>query len=119
MAFSPTLHAAWHHRVPTVAGPAGWAQGAAPTNDGPQVLAAGTINATSLDSIKGIILGLCGTALIIILAIRALGYFANEKYGKFAGMAMAGVVVAGFVYFPDQLITMLKGLWSSIVGGQA
>lgn len=77
---------------------------------------AADISATSGDKIKAVILGLCGTALIIIMAVRALGYFANEKYGKLAGMVVAAVVVGIFVYAPDTGISIIKSIGTTFTG---
>lgn len=74
------------------------------------------LNAGSGTNFRNIILGIIGTFAVVVLAARALGAFADERYGKMVTLLAAAVPVFGFCYFPDQAVEILKGLWSSVFG---
>lgn len=64
--------------------------------------------------LRRVILGILGTLLIVVIAIRVGVAFVEERYGKMLGIIAAAVVVAGFVYFPSQATSILKGLWNLV-----
>ena len=75
------------------------------------------ITAQSGSSLKTAILGICGTIFVIILAAKTLSAWAEEKYGKMVTLLVAGAVVAFVLFFPDQAVTVLKNIGSSIGSG--
>lgn len=74
------------------------------------------LNANSGTNARNIILGIIGTFTIVVLAARALGAFADERYGKMVTLIIAAVPVIGFAYFPDETVNILKGLFSAFTG---
>lgn len=74
------------------------------------------LTATSGTTIRNTILGIIGTFAIVVLAARSLGAFADERYGKMVTLTIAAVPVMGFCYFPDQTVSILKGLFSAFTG---
>ncbi len=74
------------------------------------------LSATSGTNARNIILGIIGTFTIVVLAARALGAFADERYGKMVTLIIAAVPVIGFAYFPDETVNILKGLFSAFTG---
>lgn len=75
------------------------------------------LNANSGVNFRNIVLGIIGTLAVVVLAGRALGAFADERYGKLVTLLAAAIPVIGFCYFPDQTTSILKGLFTSIFGG--
>lgn len=75
------------------------------------------LTAQSGQALQKVILGICGTALIVLVAVKALKAYAEDKYGKLASLVIAGGLVAFFVYFPDDAIALLKSLGSSANSG--
>jgi hypothetical protein len=102
--------------------PSGWLTSAGMTplstisGDGRTQLLA-DITAQSGSSLKTAILGICGTIFVIILAAKTLSAWAEEKYGKMVTLLVAGAVVAFVLFFPDQAVTVLKNIGSSIGSG--
>lgn len=78
------------------------------------VLAQG-LTPNSGTGLREIILGILGTLLIVVIAFRCFAAFTEERYGKMLGIIAAGIVVAGFVYFPSQAVGIFKGLWGAFV----
>jgi hypothetical protein len=74
------------------------------------------LTATSATNFRNIILGIIGTLATVVLAARTLGAFADERYGKMVTLIAAAVPVIGFSYFPDQTVSILKGLFSTFTG---
>jgi hypothetical protein len=74
------------------------------------------LTATSLDPLKAIILPIIGAVLLIVLAARMVGAFAEEKYGRLPMLIIAAVPVAMACYFPDATLSILKGLAQILVG---
>lgn len=71
---------------------------------------------TTGTDLKDWVLLLAGNIFVVILAVRSVGYFAKREWGEFTGMIIAAVLVAGFVYFPDQAISVLKQVWQTFLG---
>lgn len=69
------------------------------------------------DALKSAILLVVGNAFIVVLAVRAFGHWAKREYGEFVGLIVSAVLVAGFVYFPDEAVNLLKNMWNSLFGG--
>lgn len=75
------------------------------------------IKSLSGESIKNVALALVGTALIIVMAVKGLSAYSQDKYGRLVGLILAAVPVAGFAYFPDQTVQLIKDIYDAIVGG--
>lgn len=67
-------------------------------------------------AVKDWVLLLAGNIFIIIFVIRAIGAFAKKEWGELVVNFLAGIVIAGFVYFTDSSITVLKSIWTTIFG---
>jgi hypothetical protein len=74
------------------------------------------LTANSGTTVRNTILGIIGTFAIVVLAARSLAAFADERYGKLGSLIAAAVPVTGFCYFPDQTVSILKGLFSAFTG---
>jgi hypothetical protein len=74
------------------------------------------LSADSGVPLRDILLGIIGTALLVLIAVRALAAFVDERYGKIVMMLLAAVPVAGLCYFPDRAMDLLKGLFLSAFG---
>lgn len=79
------------------------------------MLLAQQLTENSGTQLRSIILGILGTLLIVVIAFRCFAAFTEERYGKMLGIVAAGIVVAGFVYFPSQAVGIFKGLWGAFV----
>jgi hypothetical protein len=74
------------------------------------------LSTSSGTGLRDIALAIIGTFTIVILAARAAGALADERYGKLVTLILAAVPVVGFAYFPDLTVNILKGLFASGVG---
>jgi hypothetical protein len=81
---------------------------------GPMVVA--QLTTGSGTGLRDIALAIIGTFTIVILAARAAGALADERYGRLITLILASIPVIGFAYFPDVTVDILKGLFSSGVG---
>lgn len=68
------------------------------------------------EGLKDAILIILGNLFIIILAARAVGYYAKREWGELITHVAAGVVIAAIIYFPDEVVSLLKSLWSAFAG---
>lgn len=68
------------------------------------------------EGLQELVLSILGTFFIIILAARAVGYYAKREWGELITHLVAGVVIAAIIYFPDQVVGLLKSLWSAFAG---
>jgi len=68
-------------------------------------------------AVKDAVLTLAGNVFIIIFIIRTVGAFAKKEWGELVVNFLAGIIIAGFVYFTDSSVTVLKTIWSLIFGG--
>ncbi len=80
----------------------------------PAVLA--QLSTSSGTALRDIALAIIGTFTLVILAGRAAGALADERYGKLLTLVLAAIPVIGFAYFPDLTLSILKGLYTSGVG---
>lgn len=67
--------------------------------------------------LRNALLNILGSFLVLLVAFRAVALLADEKYGKMITLMLGGAVVAGFCFFPDQAIALLKALWITTFGG--
>lgn len=69
------------------------------------------------DAFKDWALAIIGNCALIVIAGRAVGYLAKQEWGAFITFAAAAVVVAGFVWAPDEAKTTLVGAWGLVAKG--
>lgn len=80
-----------------------------------QVTNLAQLNPNSGINARNILLGIVGTFTLVVLAFRALGAFADERYGKLATLIIAAIPVFGFAYFPDETVNIFKSLYTSLI----
>lgn len=68
------------------------------------------------EGLKDAILVILGNIFIIILAVRAVSYYAKREWGDLITHVAAGILIAAIIYFPDQVVSLLKSLWSAFAG---
>ena len=66
--------------------------------------------------LKDTVLVILGNIFIIILAARAVGYYAKREWGEMITHVVGGIFVAAVVYFPDDVVKFLKAMWSAFSG---
>jgi hypothetical protein len=74
------------------------------------------LNANSGTDARNIVLGIIGTFAVVVLAVRALGAFADDQYGKMITLLLASIPVFGFAYFPDSTVNIITGLFTAFTG---
>ncbi|WP_378062101.1 hypothetical protein [Actinophytocola glycyrrhizae] len=74
------------------------------------------LSTSSGTGLRDIALAIIGTFTIVILAGRAAGALADERYGKLLWLVLGAIPVIGFAYFPDLSVSIIKGLFTSGVG---
>lgn len=62
-------------------------------------------------------LAIAGNFFIGLVVYRGLGHYARDEKGALLGHLAVGILIAGFIYFPKETITIFKGLWSLIFQG--
>lgn len=67
--------------------------------------------------IRDVILGIVGTFIIVVLAVRGFGYWLDDRYGKMGTLVLAAVPIVLFCYFPDTAMTVLRNVVTGIFGG--
>lgn len=68
------------------------------------------------DGLTDAVLIILGNIFIIILAARAVGYYAKREWGDLITHIAAGVLIAAIIYFPEQVIDMLEFFWNAFAG---
>lgn len=63
------------------------------------------------------VLTIIGNALIVAMVIFAVRAWGTKQWGEFIGIFVGGIVIGGFVWFPDQALAVLKAIWTAIFGG--
>lgn len=66
--------------------------------------------------LKTWILVVLGNVFIAIAAVRFFGCWVKKDYGEMITMAVAAVLLVGFIWFPDPTITIFKGIWNKVAG---
>lgn len=79
------------------------------------VVQAQVLSPTSGTVARDIALGIIGTIMLVVVGFRALGSLADERYGKLITLILAAIPVVGIAYFPDITISILKGLFASLL----
>lgn len=69
------------------------------------------------DAFKDWVIAIIGNVFMIILVVRSVGYYMKREWGELIGHLLVAVVVASIVYFPDQFIGLLQGVWNLFTGG--
>lgn len=59
-------------------------------------------------ALKDWVLLILGNVLLIIIAVRAVGYFAKREWGELVTHLVAAIIVGAIVYLPDQSINAIK-----------
>lgn len=62
---------------------------------------------TILDWIKGI----AGNIFMAILIVRSIGQYSRADWADMLTSMFGAVIVAGIIYFPDQVQALLRSLW--------
>ncbi len=71
---------------------------------------------TTGKDLKDWVILIAGNVFIVIMAVRAIGYYAKREWGELIGHLMAAVVIAGLVYAPDAAVSLFKGIWGKVAG---
>ena len=74
------------------------------------------LSTSSGTGLRDIALAIIGTFTIVILAGRAAGALADERYGKLLWLVLGAIPVIGFAYFPDLSVSIIKSLFTAGVG---
>ncbi|MFH9355156.1 hypothetical protein [Kitasatospora sp. NPDC017646] len=59
---------------------------------------------------------ICGNLFLAFLAVRMVGQFMKEEWGRLITTIVAAVAVAGFIWFPDTAKTLLGDVWTKVTG---
>lgn len=62
------------------------------------------------------ILVILGNIFVIILAGRGIQLWAKKEWGEMIGFLAGAVVVAAFIWLPDQMISLLQWFWNLFAG---
>jgi hypothetical protein len=76
------------------------------------------LDATGLtgEDFKNWVLIIAGNVFIVILVVRAVGYFAKREWGELIGHILVAVLIAGFIYSTDTMLSLIKGVVHLIFG---
>ncbi|MEU8779681.1 hypothetical protein [Streptomyces sp. NPDC048606] len=69
---------------------------------------------TDGSALKTAVLLLVGNLFAAWLAVRAFRHFVKDDWGGMVTMVIGAVFVAGFVWFPDEMRTLLGDLWDTV-----
>ncbi|TQM01675.1 hypothetical protein [Pseudonocardia kunmingensis] len=67
--------------------------------------------------LQQIALGIIGSLLLVVMAARGVGAYADERYGKLFTIIIAAIPIAGFCYMPAETTELLRGLFATFTGG--
>lgn len=65
---------------------------------------------------KDYVLVVCGNLFILIMAARAVMYYARREWGALLGHLAAGVLVFGIVYANNTFIAIMRTFWELFAG---
>lgn len=68
------------------------------------------------EDFKNWVLIIAGNVFIVILVVRAVGYFAKREWGELIGHILVAVLIAGFIYSTDTMLSLIKGVVKLIFG---
>lgn len=60
--------------------------------------------------VRDLVLGIAGNLFIVVLALGAVTFWAKTEWGRFITLVLGALLVAGFVYMPDQSIAFFKAV---------
>ena len=66
--------------------------------------------------LRDAVLVVLGNVCIVIHAVRAVGYYARREWGEMVMHLVGGVLVAAVIYFPSQVVELLKSAWTTFTG---
>lgn len=69
------------------------------------------------DAFKDWVIAILGNIFIVVMVVRSVGHYTKREWGELVGNLAFAVVVAAIVYFPNQFISLLKGVWNLFTGG--
>ncbi|MCX4690948.1 TcpD family membrane protein [Streptomyces sp. NBC_01408] len=78
--------------------------------------AAETLALTTGADLKGWILAVVGNLFAAFLGVRALGHFLKKEWGEMLTLFVAAVFVAGIVWYPEGVATLLGEVWKKVAG---
>ena len=61
-------------------------------------------------------LSIIGNIFLVVLVIRAFGAYLKKEWGDLITELVFAVILAGFIYFTDQMLAVLKFLWNITIG---
>lgn len=61
--------------------------------------------------IKEWVLAIVGNLFIVVLVVRMVSHYAKAEWGALMTSLAAAIVLVGFIYFPDDVISILKTAW--------
>jgi len=67
-------------------------------------------------SFEELILKILGNIFLLVLAIRMFVAYLRKDFGEMVGEIVVAVVIVGFIYFTDQTVGILKGIWNATIG---
>ncbi|WIE70346.1 hypothetical protein [Curtobacterium sp. MCLR17_054] len=67
-------------------------------------------------SFEELILKILGNIFLLVLAIRMFVAYLRKDFGEMVGELVVAVVIVGFIYFTDQTVGILKGIWNATIG---
>lgn len=65
--------------------------------------------------LKTWVLQIAGNILIVAFVVRSLGAFLKNERGEFLSLFAAAVLVAGWIWFPDASVALLKAIWQKAI----
>ncbi|MEV7418981.1 hypothetical protein [Streptomyces sp. NPDC089919] len=75
-----------------------------------------TLALTTGSELRNWILAVAGNLFAAILAVRAVGYFIKDEWGKMITLVVAAVFVGAMIWLPDEMRTLLTGVWGKVAG---
>ncbi|MGW2227460.1 hypothetical protein [Streptomyces formicae] len=69
--------------------------------------------------LKDWVLIVVGNLFLAFLAIRAVGFFIKDEWGKMITLAVGAVFVGAIVWAPDAVQTVLTDVWGKVSGNGA
>ncbi|GAB3611552.1 hypothetical protein GCM10027414_36780 [Humibacter ginsengiterrae] len=67
-------------------------------------------------SFEQLALSIIGNIFLVVLVIRAFGAYLKKEWGDLITELVFAVILAGFIYFTDQMLAVLKFLWNITIG---
>lgn len=67
-------------------------------------------------SFEQLALSVVGNIFLVVLVVRAFGAYLKKEWGDLITELVFAVVLAGFIYFTDSMLAVLKLLWNLTIG---